>query len=103
MITSLAYSQKKIHLLSIISFFFPLVLTTKDLNVMNLMKTNFNRPWQLFLIAWPALASLAFCPAVLYLYPVLVHIFWPSDHFPDGPPNINDAIGELTKPTVQTK
>ena len=64
------------------------------------MTTNFNRPWQLILIAWPALASLAFCPAVLYLYPFLVHVFWPSEHYPDGPPNINDAIGELTKQLV---
>ncbi|XP_072018553.1 uncharacterized protein [Amphiura filiformis] len=73
-------------------------LTTTDLRAINMMHTNFNRPWQLFLIAWPALASLAFCPMVLFMYPVLVEIFWPMAQFPDGPPNINDAIACFLTP-----
>ncbi|XP_072018552.1 uncharacterized protein [Amphiura filiformis] len=73
-------------------------LSIKDMRVVKMMHTNCNRPWQLFLIAWPALASLAFCPMVLLMYPVLVEIFWPKDQFPNGPPNINDAIACFLTP-----
>ncbi|XP_033123536.1 uncharacterized protein LOC117122146 isoform X2 [Anneissia japonica] len=73
-------------------------LTYDDVKVIDSMHGHSNRPLQLIIIAGPALLSLGFCPIVLYMYTPLVSYFWPAEKFPDGVPDVNDAIACFLAP-----
>ena len=57
-----------------------------------------NNPIALFMLSLPAILSLAFCPATLYLAPVIVKHVWPPEVFPMRP-NVNDAISCFLTPS----
>ncbi|XP_071946583.1 uncharacterized protein [Antedon mediterranea] len=73
-------------------------LTYDDLVVIDSMDGYSNRPLPLMMISGPALLSLGFCPVVLFLYSPLVGYFWPSERFPHGTPDVNDAIACFLAP-----
>lgn len=68
-----------------------------DREVMKSLDTSHNRPLDLFLIALPAILSLALCPLTLYLYEPLVAFLWPPEEFASAP-DINDAVACFLAP-----
>ncbi|XP_054768942.2 uncharacterized protein LOC129276580 [Lytechinus pictus] len=73
-------------------------LSMSDIDTIHSMEMFFNRPLPLCRIALPALLSLAFCPLVLYIYSPVARFFWPPGDFPEGVPDINDAIACFLMP-----
>ncbi|XP_072163777.1 uncharacterized protein [Diadema setosum] len=73
-------------------------LTMEDVETIHSMDLFFNQPLPLCRIALPALISLALCPLVLFIYSPVTAFFWPPDEFPEGVPNINDAIACFLAP-----
>nr|XP_011412870.2 titin homolog [Crassostrea gigas] len=68
-----------------------------DKEVIESLSTAHNRPLDLFIIALPAITSLALCPLTLYLYVPLVNFLWPPEEFAAAP-DINDAVACFLAP-----
>ncbi|XP_061195900.1 uncharacterized protein LOC133204162 [Saccostrea echinata] len=68
-----------------------------DKEVIESLSTSHNRPLDLFIIALPAILSLALCPITLYLYYPLVNFLWPPEEFATAP-DINDAVACFLAP-----
>lgn len=68
-----------------------------DREVIDSLGAFHNRPLDLFIIALPAVISLALCPLTLYLYVPFVNFLWPPEEFATVP-DINDAIACFLAP-----